>query len=141
MKVLFDTNVVLDLLLAREPFVNNAAVLFSAVEQGRIDGSLCATTVTTLDYLLTKGIGRERARVALESLFQLFAICPVDRDVLLQALNSDFTDFEDAVIYFSGEKVGVDALLTRNAKDFTAARSNVYSPEQLMEELRSRNEI
>jgi len=57
MKVLFDTNVVLDVLLAREPHARTAATLFSLVDSDRLDGRVCATTVTTVDYLATRALG------------------------------------------------------------------------------------
>ena len=61
MKVLFDTNVVLDVLLDREPFASVAAQLLSLADKGRIQGVLCATTVTTIHYLATKAVGRRQA--------------------------------------------------------------------------------
>ncbi len=51
MKILFDTNVVLDVLIDRKPFSLTASLLFSEVEKGRIEGFLCATTITTIYYL------------------------------------------------------------------------------------------
>jgi len=61
MKILFDTNVILDVLLDREPFANEAALLMSMVEQAEITGFICATTVTTIHYLATKALGLQAA--------------------------------------------------------------------------------
>lgn len=65
MKILFDTNVVLDVLLNRVPHSGVAIELFSAVERKNIQGFLCATTITTVDYLATKAIGRAEAKEAI----------------------------------------------------------------------------
>ena len=56
MKIVFDTNIVLDVLLEREPFASLSINLFNAVEQQVIQGYLCATTITTIDYLLSKSL-------------------------------------------------------------------------------------
>ena len=131
MKILFDTNVVLDVLLNRQPFAADAIHLFSAVEQALIQGFLCATTITTLDYLCTKAIGRPSAKNAVNGLLELFSVAEVNRCVLKAAIASDFTDFEDAVLYQAGICVGIDGLVTRNAKDFNLAECPVYHPNEL----------
>jgi predicted nucleic acid-binding protein len=135
LKILFDTNVILDVLMQREPFAQSAIALFSLVEEGNIQGYLCATTLTTLDYLLSKANGRNEAKASIKALLQLFVVCPVDRTVLTQAVESEFSDFEDAVLYFSGNNLGVNGLVTRNIKDFSCARYAVYSPDQLLNRL------
>ena len=96
MKVLLDTNVVLDVLLNRQPHVADSAQIFRLVEQGHLTGLLCATTITTLDYLLTQSLGRADSRPVLTRLLQLFDIAPVTRAVLEGALRSAMPDFEDA---------------------------------------------
>ena len=62
MKVILDTNVVLDVLLARQPFALAAAKIFALAEQSRIQAWVCATTVTTIDYLLLQSLSRKKAR-------------------------------------------------------------------------------
>ncbi|MBK1693492.1 PIN domain nuclease [Chromatium weissei] len=135
MKILFDTNVILDVLIEREPFVTAAVALFSLVETRKIQGYLGATTLTTLDYLLTKTNGCNSAKASIKALLQLFEVCPVDSTVLIQAVESNFSDFEDAVLYFAGENMGVDGLVTRNIEDFSLARYTVYLPNQLLDRL------
>lgn len=131
MKILFNTNVVLDVLLNRQPFAANAIHLFSAVEQAVIQGFLCATTITTLDYLCTKTIDRQSAKNAINGLLELFAVAEVNQHILKAAIASGFTDFEDAVLYQAGICAGIDGLVTRNAKDFNLAECPVYHPNEL----------
>ena len=132
MTVVFDTNVVLDLLLAREPFVDEAEVLFSRVETGDLHACLSATTVTTIHYLAVKTIGRESALEKVRALLNLFDVAPVHRPVLEEALDLGFEDFEDAVLHEAASQVGAEAIVTRNAKDFAKAKLRIYTPAELI---------
>jgi hypothetical protein len=105
--------------------------LFTGVENKIIQGYLCATTITTIDYLCTKVIGRKPARQAISALLALFSIADVNRKTLVAAIESDFSDFEDAVLYQAGVQVGVDGFVTRNIKDFTLAERSIYTPSEL----------
>ena len=80
--VLFDTNVILDVLLEREPHVEAAAKLFALVDNGRVKGSICATTATTVYYIAAKSFGNRRARDQVHGLLGLFEVAPVGMDVL-----------------------------------------------------------
>ena len=132
MKVLFDTNVVLDVLLAREPFASVAAQLLSLADKGRIQGVLCATTVTTIHYLATKAVGRRQAQKHIRELLAIFEVAPVDRFVLGQALDTRLPDYEDAVLHEAARAAGAVGIVTRNAKDFSGATVPVLSPEELL---------
>ncbi len=131
MKVLFDTNIILDVLLIRNPFFALSANLLDAVESKDIDGFLCATTLTTIDYLVTKFQNKYVAKLAISKLLSLYSIAEVKQSVLNFANTSNFSDFEDAVLYFSALNVGVDSIVTRNNNDFTSANLPVYTPNQL----------
>lgn len=133
MKVLFDTNVILDHLLAREPHVKVAEQLLSLVDTGRIEGIICATTATTIDYLLAKHLNARAAREHMETLLQIFDVAKVDRDILLRALHSAFDDYEDAVSHEVAVAAQADAIVTRNVRDFSrAALLPALSPAELL---------
>ena len=132
MKVLFDTNVVLDVLLARAPHADVAAQLFNLVDRGRIQGVLCATTITTIHYLATKAAGRRAAKKHIQELMTMFEIAPVDNEVLAQAIEIDLPDYEDAVLHEAARAAGVAGIVTRNAKDFRGAKLPVFSPKELL---------
>jgi len=131
LKILFDTNVILDVLLNRKPFVELSANLVSSVENKTIEGYLCATTITTLDYLISKSRNRETAKIEIQKLLTLFQIADVNSTVLTMAINSGFTDFEDAVQYFSGKCSNIDGLVSRNTKDYKKAVLPIYTPDEL----------
>ena len=131
MNVLFDTNVILVLLLEREPFVRDAQALVSGVERGEIAGLLCATTVTTLHYLLCKSLGKTEAGKVVGTLLKLFEIAPVNRTVLEEALVADDRDYEDAVLYTSAHHAGAEVIVTRDRKGFGEAKIPTMLPKEL----------
>lgn len=132
MKVLFDTNVVLDVLMTREPHAEVAAQLLSLVDTGRLDGVVCATTLTTTHYLAARAAGEAAAKRYVDELLALFDVVCVDRPVLLSALGLDFSDFEDAVVHESALAAGATAIVTRNGKDFANASLPVFDPPELL---------
>ena len=138
MRVLFDTNVVLDVLLDREPYVEAASYLFSQVEQGELVGSICATTVTTVYDLTAKALDGARAVHNVQTLLMLFEVATVNRAVLEAALTAEFSDFEDAVIHEAARHTAAGAIVTRNARDFAKASIPIYVPDELMKMLQAR---
>ncbi len=139
MKVLFDTNVILDVLLDREPFADDASYLLSKVERSEIIGYVCATTITTIHYLATKALGSQEASLHIDSLLSLFVIAPVNRLVLERAAISKFNDFEDAVIHEAALHAGAKYIVTRNLMDFQRSQLPVFEPRELINILESLN--
>jgi predicted nucleic acid-binding protein len=131
-RVLFDTNVVLDVLLAREPQVRYAAQLMSLVDAGRLAGVMSATTVTTIHYIATKALGREAAGTCLRELLTIFDVAAADRRVLLDALALEPADYEDAVLPEVARASSAAAMVTRNSKDFRRATVPVFTPPELL---------
>jgi predicted nucleic acid-binding protein len=134
-RILLDTNVVLDVLQAREPFVYSATQLFAHIERGEIEGVLCATTVTTLDYLLTRAMSREQAKAILQRLLGLFGVAAVTRTVIEDALASSMPDFEDAVLAFAASQAGAERIITRNPRDFRSSPVLVLDPLEFLAQL------
>ena len=118
MKLLVDTNVVLDVLLDRAPFAADSARVMAAAELGSIEAFLCATTLTTVHYRAAKALGRALAERHIRSLLGIFGVAPVTDAVLLAALQSKARDYEDAVLLESARAVGVEGIVTRNPSDF-----------------------
>lgn len=132
MKILFDTNVILDVMLDRTPFSEPASQLLSLVECGDISGIICATTVTTIHYLSTKALGKNKSKNKIKDLITLFEIASVNRTVIENAINSTFTDFEDSVIHQSANHAGAEAIATRDPKGFKKSKIPIYSPVELL---------
>jgi predicted nucleic acid-binding protein len=132
LKVIFDTNVVLDVLLEREPHVTAAARLFSLVDNGDLEGSICATTATTVFYIAARSFGAKRAQAQVRDLLGLFDVATVDRDVLTRALALEFADFEDAVLHEAASAGGMSAIVTRDRQGFANATIPVFDPHELL---------
>ncbi|HEY9603124.1 MAG TPA: PIN domain-containing protein [Allocoleopsis sp.] len=135
MRVLVDTNIVLDFLLEREPFLQDAEALFDAIGSGRITGYVTATTLTDIFYIArrqTQDI--ERARQAVSITLAVMEICPVDRAVLEIALTLAVTDFEDAVQLGCALAQGLDAIVTRDA-DFASTLIRVSPVSEILQQL------
>lgn len=130
--MLVDTNVVLDLLLAREPFVREASGIFALAEASRITAYLCATTVTTVDYLLTRSLPGKESKKAIRQLLRLFEVAPVNRVVLEGVLEGGIPDFEDAVLAEAGLLAGCDVIVTRNTTDFRGVALHIVAPDEFL---------
>ena len=131
MRILFDTNIILDVLLNRKRFVELSSNLVGMVENNTIEGYLCATTITTLDYLITKTINKKQAKIEIKKLLTIFNIAGVNSTVIELSVNSTFDDFEDALQYYSGECCEVEGLVTRNTKDYKNTKLPIYTPDEL----------
>ena len=132
MRILFDTNVLLDVLLDRPPHAAEASQLMALVERKRIEGLLGATTVTTVHYLASKTRGAAGSRRLMQTLLSLFAVAPVDGKVLTDALALEFQDYEDAVLHEAARQAGAVGIVTLDPKGFTKAKLRVYSPGELL---------
>ncbi|MGK7923465.1 MAG: putative toxin-antitoxin system toxin component, PIN family [Trichodesmium sp.] len=135
MRVLIDTNIVLDFVLERELFLNDANALFEALRLQEIEGYVTATTLTNIFYIVrkqTKSV--ERAREAVAMTLELMEICDVNRNILETAFATNLRDFEDAVQLACAYAENVDAIITRNADDFTGASLPILSVQQLFEQ-------
>src|SRR5262249_50688450 len=113
MRVLVDTNIVLDVLLQREPFVSDSAAIWLANEQERFEGYITAVTVVNVFYIARKQRNATIARSAVVELLKAFRICPLDRDALRQALNLPMRDYEDAVQVAGANATQLDGMITR----------------------------
>ena len=132
MIILFDTNVILDVMLDRAPFSDPASQLLSLVERGEISGIICATTVTTIHYLSSKVLGKNKSQSQIKDLITLFEIASVNRTVIEDALKSKFRDFEDAVIYQAANHAGAEGIVSRDPKGFKRSELPIYSPIELL---------
>lgn len=140
MRVLFDTNVLIDVLFERHPFVQEAALLFDLTVRGEIGGLLGATSITTLYYLVAKGSTQTMARENIQELLRLFEVAAVNRRVLEAAATSGVDDFEDAVLHEAAHVAGADGIVTRNATDLSEATLPVYTPPELLTALGERTD-
>lgn len=127
--VLVDANVILDVLLDRQPHVRASAALWAAIEHRRGTGMIAAHAVTTIHYLIRKERGARFARRSVSALLRVFGVAPVNSEVLQRALELDSSDFEDAVTAAAAELAKCQAIVTRDPRGFAGVTLRALSPE------------
>jgi predicted nucleic acid-binding protein len=123
---------ILDVMLDRTPFSEPACQLLTFVERGEISGFICATTVTTIHYLSTKVLGKEKSQNKIKELMTLFEIASVNRTVIEKTLKTNFSDFKDSVIYQAARHSGAEGIVTRDPRGFKQSKLPVYHSIELI---------
>ena len=132
MKLFIDTDIILNLLTERQPHFTAAAHLFMAVQAGEHQAHASATVFVNVHYLLRKTLGKQRALTLLRKLKLLVTVVPTSDEAINRSLSSDFSDYEDAVQYYTALEHHMDALVTRNKKDYKHAVLRVLSAEEVV---------
>ena len=134
MKLLLDTNILLDIALKRQPFVMQAAQVLTTAQHRKFPLYMTATTITDLFYIIRKAKGKDVALAFIEDLLQYVDVAAVDKSVIMRALKLGLTDFEDAVQVGAAEQVGIDIIITRNESDFENAAIRALHPEEFLQQ-------
>ena len=128
-RILLDTNVVLDVLLDRQPYAEASAAAWAAVETGISEGMLAAHAVTTIHYLIRKEMGNFKAKRIVSAILRVFRIAAVDSVVIQEAMQLPLTDFEDAVTAAAARLAGCEFIVTRDPKGFRGSPVRSLTPE------------
>lgn len=132
-RVLIDTDVILDFFFDRKPFSDSAAKVLSLCESKEITGFITSVILSNAYYLLKQTSTHEKVVEKLSQLVMITEILTTDRSAIIQALNSDFRDFEDALQNYSAELNGdIDLIITRNTKDFKNSALGVMTPDNYL---------
>lgn len=136
MKILLDTNVILDVLLDREPFKEDSLnAMKKAINEGHIL-YIFASAVTDIFYILKKANGKTKAINHLKNLLSILNVAEVNENCILNALNSKINDYKDAVVDETAVYSSIDLILTRNIKDFKEAKTIVMTPSDYLKEIK-----
>ena len=138
MKVLLDTNILLDTIEVRKDFFDDSSmVVLLATEY---DGFIAASSVTDIYYIEHKrNHSKEKTKSIMDKLFKLFGIIDTTAEDCRNALRSNIPDYEDAVLVESARRNDIDCIVTRNAKDFENSGIKTYTPIEYLELLRINN--
>jgi predicted nucleic acid-binding protein len=129
MKLLIDTNVILDLLLAREPFLPSARAVLKKIQDGYAEGFTTASCITDIVYVCKKEYPLAVIRKEILKLLNLIDVIGVERGDIIEAFDTGFSDYEDALQSCCASKEDIDFIVTRNVKDFAKSKVNAISPE------------
>ncbi len=128
--VLIDSDVILDFFFNRKPFSDDATRLLSLCEKKELNGFVTSIMISNIYYLLRKDAKHEKVVENLKMLMTIVNVLTTDKQTVLEALNSKFKDFEDALQNFSAEnKNEINVIITRNTKDYKASNLSVMTPE------------
>jgi predicted nucleic acid-binding protein len=133
MRVLLDSDVILNLVLSRQPHFAEAHSIFRAIARKEFVAYVSAIAVLNVNYFAEKENDRSFALVEIEKLLSLVSVSSVDEKMLKSSLNSPVTDYEDAVQCASAMAENLDGIVTRNLKDFVNSPIPVYSPADFLE--------
>ena len=128
MKLLIDTNVILDLLLAREPFLKTARELLKTIQNGQAEGFITANSVADIVYVCKKGYPLDVIRKEVLKLLDLVDVIGLEREDVIKAFDIGFSDYEDALQSCCAAKEEMDFIVTRNEKDFIKSDVKAISP-------------
>lgn len=132
MRAYLDTNVLVDLVCSREPFLKNVQKLMADCVVGKIDLCISALSIVNTIYIGRK-YGYGDLRKQLYQISKFVDVVDLKGMTVTEALNSDWKDYEDAVQYGNAMDVYADCIVTRNKKDFTLSTIPVYTVEELLE--------
>lgn len=135
MTILFDTNIIIDIALIRLPFFQDSSKTFALVDGNQIKGCVTASSLTDIYYIIKKSSDYKKAISFIESLIITIDFLNVNRDTIMLALHSNFSDFEDAVQSSAAELNQIDLIVTRNIKDFTGGKIPAQTPTDFLKNI------
>lgn len=141
MRVLLDTNVIVDFVLERDPHVAAAAELFELNATGRYQRFVSSITPINVFYIGRKAVGAEKARERVRDLLVAFEVCPITTGSLTDALSLPFSDYEDAVQHACAVQNTLDAIVTRDTDDYRKAVLPVFTPVEFLRLLQAKTKV
>ena len=133
-KILIDTNVLIDYLLEREPFFEDAKEVILSCADGKVKGCIAAHSISNMFFILRKDYSAKERREVLSNLCSIFDVEGIDKAKLLAGLsNEDFSDFEDCLQMECAKSYGADYIVTRNVSDYATSEVNAIMPKDYLE--------
>ena len=131
-KVFIDSDIILDVATGRKPFVENSRHVLSLVENGKALGMISSNSVTNIYHILRKLSSSEKAKDFIRSIVSYLSVIAVIHNNIIQALDSGFSDFEDAVQYYSALTNQCSYIVTRNIDDYKESDIPVLEPKEFI---------
>ena len=129
-KVFIDTDVILDVALARNPFFPASKMILAMAENNFIIGSISSNCIANIYYILRKLGGDIKAREFISNIVKYISVITINHQSVLKALKSKFSDFEDALQYYSALENQCEYIITRNIEDYKNSKINILLPEE-----------
>jgi len=136
MKLFWDTNIMFDFLGERDPFYISAAKIATLADKREVTIITSALSYATISYLLAKYESLEKIKDKLRKFKVISEVCELDELIIEKSLNSDFSDFEDSLQYYSALRTECDIIITRNGKDFKKSQIPVMTPDEFLNSIK-----
>lgn len=139
MKYFVDTNLILDFLSAREPFAENANLIFNLAYNHQIELFVSSQSILTSHYILKKAFAEDKVRASLSEILEIVEVVSVNQSILQKALKSKHKNYEDAVQIFCAHNVeNLNGIITRDMKDFSTSEIAVFAPDEALNLIQKR---
>ena len=135
MKVLIDTNIILDVLCKRPAFYEDSAKIFKLCEVKKISGVISALSILNIMYILRMELDADKTREILDSLMLIFSVVDLKADDLKKAADMRFKDYEDAIQSACATRIKANYIVTRNIKDFSESKVTAIKPAELLDRI------
>lgn len=135
MKVLIDTNIIMDVLANREGFAEPASQLFKLCEVGQVQGIVYSLSIANISYIMRKELDRSQIEEVISKLGSIFTIADMKADDLKKAAALPIDDYEDALQSVCASRMKADFIVTRNLKDFKNSKVMAIKPSELIERI------
>ncbi|WAC40791.1 type II toxin-antitoxin system VapC family toxin [Pedobacter sp. SL55] len=136
-KILIDTDVILDFFFDRLPFSDDASKILALCEKRKINGFVTPVMISNIYYLLRKTAKHEKVIENLRALLGIIDVVVIGKETILDAMNSNFKDFEDALQNFAAKShKEIKVIITRNIKDYKTSKLSIMSPETYLKAIR-----
>lgn len=138
MKFMIDTNIILDVFLDQEPFSTASKEVLNLCENGKIQGLISASSATDIFYIVRKRLGNpDKAYEALGHVLNIVKVLTVTNEDVNTAFRKKARDFEDCLLATCAKSNRCSAIITRNKEDFKGLDIDLYSPEELLDQMNS----
>ena len=135
MKILIDTNVILDVLCSREKFLEDSSKIWKLCEVKKLDGYVSALSIPNIVYILRKELTPEKTQQIIDQIFIVFNIIDLKAVDLKEAAAMKPSDYEDALQMICASRIKADFIITRNIKDFMESKITAIKPSELLERI------
>ena len=132
MKLLIDANILLDVLMKREPHYSDSALIWKLCETEQVEGYVSALTIANLMYIMRKELTPEAIEDVLKKLSLIFRITELTPQDIKKAAEMKWHDFEDSIQSVTAERIHADAIITRNIRDYHHSRVTAYTPSEYL---------
>ena len=135
---MIDSNIILDVMLEREPFYRTSGKVLELCEKKKIRGFVAASTITDFFYITRKAVGIDKAYTVIEKTLEIVKVLPVTNEDINRALMIRAKDFEDCLLAVCAKNNHCDAIVTRNSNDFLNFGISLLTPEEVVQSVKNR---